>query len=86
MMRFIQLALPILPKKSNGPHLPLNVAANQRLTEVSIAMTPSGAVSGRISDTNGEPIPADVFALKSSWQEVANGVTRQPPGPPRQVP
>jgi hypothetical protein len=57
-------------KKTNGPGLPITLAANQKITDVSIAMTPTGAVSGRITDANGEPIVlADVFALKSSYQE-----------------
>ena len=49
-------------KKSNGPGLPLNVTANQRFTDVSIAVSPTGVLSRGITGTDGESIVlADVL-------------------------
>ena len=57
-------------RRSNGAGLPITLAANQRFTDATIAMTPTGSISGRITDINGQPIVlADVFALKAAYQE-----------------
>jgi hypothetical protein len=57
-------------KRTNGAGLPINLAANQRFTDATIALTPTGSISGRITDASGQPIVlADVFALKTSYQE-----------------
>ena len=57
-------------KRMNGPGLPISLTANQRVTDATIALTPTGSISGRITDSNGQPIVlADVFALKTSYQE-----------------
>jgi hypothetical protein len=57
-------------KRANAAGLPITLAANQRMTDANIAMTPTGAISGRITDVNGQPIMlADVFALKAAYQE-----------------
>jgi hypothetical protein len=57
-------------RRANGAGLPITLAANQRVTDATIAMTPTGSISGRITDANGQPIVlADVFALKASYQE-----------------
>jgi hypothetical protein len=57
-------------RRVNGAGLPLTLAANQRVTDATIALPPTGSISGRISDINGQPIMlADVFALKATYQE-----------------
>jgi hypothetical protein len=57
-------------KRANGAGLPITLAANQRMNDATIAVTPTGAISGRITDVNGQPIMlADVFALKATYQE-----------------
>jgi hypothetical protein len=57
-------------KRTHGVGLPLELAPNQRISNATIAMTPTGSISGRITDVNGQPIVlADVFALKTSYQE-----------------
>jgi hypothetical protein len=56
--------------RMKGPGIPITLTAGQRMTGARIAMTPTGAISGRVMDASGEPIAlADVFALKSSYQE-----------------
>ncbi len=57
-------------RRVNGAGLPITLGANQRFTDATIAMTPTGSISGRVSDVNGQPIVlADVFALKATYQE-----------------
>ena len=57
-------------KRTNGAGLPINLTPNQRFTDATIALTPTGSISGRITDASGQPIVlADVFALKTSYQE-----------------
>lgn len=57
-------------RRTNGAGLPITLTANQRMPNATIAMTPTGSISGRITDVNGQPIVlADVFALKAAYQE-----------------
>ena len=57
-------------KKTYGAGLPISVAANQQRNDANIALTPTGSISGRVTDVNGQPIVlADVFALKATYQE-----------------
>src|SRR6185369_16258164 len=57
-------------KRMKGAGLPLIVTAAQPLSDVRIEMVPTGAISGRVTNSSGEPIAiADVFALRSSYQE-----------------
>ena len=57
-------------RRMNGAGLPLVVTAGQQMPNVRIEMVPTGAISGRVTDPSGQPIAiADVFALKSSYQE-----------------
>jgi hypothetical protein len=57
-------------KRTNGAGLSINLASNQRINDATIALTPTGSISGRITDASGQPIVlADVFALKTSYQE-----------------
>jgi hypothetical protein len=57
-------------KRMKGAGLPLVVAAGQAMPNLRIEMVPTGAISGRVTDPYGQPIAiADVFVLKSSYQE-----------------
>jgi protocatechuate 3,4-dioxygenase beta subunit len=57
-------------KRTNGAGLPITVAANQQIPDATIPMTPTGSISGRITDANGQPVVlADVYALKAAYQE-----------------
>src|SRR5262245_23540030 len=57
-------------KRTNGAGLPISLSANQRVTDATIALTPTGSISGRVTDASGQPVVlADVFALKASYQE-----------------
>jgi Carboxypeptidase regulatory-like domain len=57
-------------RRMNGPGLPIILSVGQQMSDVRVEMVPTGAISGRITDPSGQPIAfADVFALKSSYQE-----------------
>ncbi|HLQ75824.1 MAG TPA: carboxypeptidase-like regulatory domain-containing protein, partial [Terriglobia bacterium] len=57
-------------KRMKGAGLPLIVVDEQPMLNVRLDMVPTGAISGRVTDAVGQPIAiADVFALKSSYQE-----------------
>jgi Carboxypeptidase regulatory-like domain len=57
-------------KRMKGPGLPLIVETGRPLAGLRVEMTPTGAISGRVTDPSGLPIAiADVYALKSSFQE-----------------
>ena len=57
-------------KRTKGPGLPLVVTAGQAMPNLRMEMVPTGAISGRVTDSYGQPIAiADVFVLKSSYQE-----------------
>jgi protocatechuate 3,4-dioxygenase beta subunit len=57
-------------KRMKGAGLPITVGANQKVSDATIALTQTGAISGRVTDINGQPIVlADVFALKAAYQE-----------------
>jgi len=57
-------------KRMKGAGLPFIVEAGRPMSGIRIEMTPTGAISGRVTDPSGLPIAiADVFALKSSFQE-----------------
>jgi hypothetical protein len=57
-------------KRTNGSGLPITIAANQQVTDATIPMTPTGSISGRITDASGQPVVlADVYALKAAYQE-----------------
>jgi hypothetical protein len=57
-------------KRMKGAGLPLVVTAGQAMPGLRIEMVPTGAISGRVTDPYGQPIAiADVFVLKSSYQE-----------------
>src|SRR6185436_18766931 len=57
-------------KRMKGAGLPFIVEAGKAVSGVRVEMTPTGAISGRVIDPAGQPIMiADVFVLKSSYQE-----------------
>jgi hypothetical protein len=57
-------------KRMKGAGLPLVVTAGQAMPNLRMEMVPTGAISGRVTDPYGQPIAiADVFVLKSSYQE-----------------
>lgn len=57
-------------KRINGAGLPVSLAAGRPVAGADIELTPTGSISGRVTDVNGQPIVlADVFALKASYQE-----------------
>jgi len=57
-------------KRMNGAGLPISLAPNQRILDATIALTPTGSISGRVTDASGQPVVlADVFALKTTYQE-----------------
>ena len=56
-------------KRMKGAGLPL-IVSGQAMTNLRLEMVPTGAISGRVTDPYGQPIAiADVFVLKSSYQE-----------------
>jgi beta-lactamase regulating signal transducer with metallopeptidase domain len=58
-------------KNSANPRgAPLSVKAGQRLNDLKISMTPTGSITGRVIDTDGEPVPrAQVLALRTAYRE-----------------
>ena len=58
-------------KNSANPRgAPISVKAGQRLNDVRIAMTPTGSITGRVIDGDGEPVPrAQVLALRTAFRD-----------------
>lgn len=51
-----------------APSQALTVAEDQTIRDFSIRLQPLGAISGRVVDENGEPVPgATVDGLRYSW-------------------
>jgi uncharacterized protein (DUF2141 family) len=56
-------------KWPGGPGVPLQLRAGQTLPDLTLRMVPAASISGRISDSNGQPMAnAQVQALKSTFQ------------------
>src|SRR5688572_4388733 len=56
-------------KWPGGPGVPLQLRPGQPVPDVTVRMVPSAAISGRIADSNGQPLAnAQVQALKSTFQ------------------
>jgi len=56
-------------RTATGNGMPLVVAAGQRMTEIRLALFPTGSVSGRVYDRNGEPVGrAQVQALQPVYK------------------
>ena len=54
----------------NGRGIPVVIAAGQRITALRLTMTPTAAVSGRIADSAGQPMPGVlVQLLKPAFQD-----------------
>jgi protocatechuate 3,4-dioxygenase beta subunit len=52
----------------NRPGTVLNVAAGQTVNDVSFKLTPAGTISGRVMDSNGEPlVGVTIQALRSTF-------------------
>src|SRR6188768_2436742 len=63
-------------KRLKGAGLPL-VVAGQAMSNLRMDMVPTGAISGRVTDSYGQSIAiADVFVLRSSYQEGQRVLTR----------
>jgi hypothetical protein len=53
-----------------GSGVPISVAAQQQMKDARIAMTPTGSISGRITNRYGEPVGnANIQALRYTYQE-----------------
>ena len=53
---------------SGGPGVPITVKAGQQMSGVQLPLTPTASMSGRVSDSNGQPLAnVQVQALKSSF-------------------
>src|SRR5262245_3109588 len=56
-------------RRAGGPALTLSITEGQRLTNLRISMMPTGAIAGRITGRNGEPVVrASVQAFQSVYQ------------------
>src|SRR6185436_12312646 len=56
-------------RSPTGQGIPFEIAAGQRMTGIQLAMSPTGSISGRIYDGDGEPIgKAQVFALRPVYK------------------
>lgn len=56
-------------RSPTGEGIPFEVVASQKITEIQLAMSPTGAISGRIYDRYGEPLAkAQVFALRPAYK------------------
>ncbi|HLQ76063.1 MAG TPA: carboxypeptidase-like regulatory domain-containing protein [Terriglobia bacterium] len=57
-------------KGPNGTGVPVPVSPGQKLRDMTIALTPQGAITGRIVDRNGMP---EIRALVQAWMPVYMG-------------
>ena len=56
-------------KWPGGPGVPIQVRPGQPVPEVTVRMVAAASISGRVADSNGQPLPnAQVQALKSTFQ------------------
>jgi hypothetical protein len=55
-------------RSPDGPGVPFALESGQTITGVTITMVPQSAISGRVTDTNGDPIPgATVTMLRRGY-------------------
>src|SRR4030095_5724564 len=67
----------------NRPGTVITVRAGQRMTDVSLRLTPASTISGRVMDSTGEPLAGvTVQALRSSYDSTRKR-TLQPAGTAR---
>lgn len=56
-------------RSPTGQGIPFKIAAGQKMTGVGLAMSPTGAISGRVYDRNGEALgKAQVLALRQVYK------------------
>ena len=56
-------------KWPGGPGVPIQVRPGQPVPEVTVRLVAAASISGRVADSNGQPLPnAQVQALKSTFQ------------------
>src|SRR5437867_11918755 len=57
-------------RSPTGEGIPFGLAAGQKMTGVQLAMAPTGSISGRVYDRDGEPVGnAQVQALRSIYRD-----------------
>jgi hypothetical protein len=57
-------------RRPDGPGTILRIGPGQRLSDLKVAMVPTGTIAGRVTGRNGEPLAyATVQALKSTYQD-----------------
>jgi hypothetical protein len=63
-------------RSPTGEGITFDVVAGQRMTGIQLAMSPTGAISGRIYDRDGEPLAkAQVFALRPAYKNGGRALT-----------
>jgi protocatechuate 3,4-dioxygenase beta subunit len=56
-------------RSPTGQGIPFEIAAGQKMTGIQLAMSPTGSISGRVYDRNGEPLgKAQVLALRPVYK------------------
>jgi hypothetical protein len=56
-------------RSPTGEGIPFKITAGQRMTGIQLSMSPTGAITGRIYDRNGEPLGrAQVLALRTVYK------------------
>src|SRR5262249_14662544 len=56
--------------------IPFMIAAGQKITGIQLAMPPTGAITGRVYDRDGEPLgKAQVFALRAVYKNGRRSMT-----------
>src|SRR5262245_24431872 len=57
-------------RSATSEGIPFEVTAGRNMTGIQLAMTPTGSISGRVYDRDGEPVgQAQVSALRSIYQD-----------------
>src|SRR5213078_4613799 len=63
-------------RSPTGEGIPFEIAAGQKMTGIQLAMPPTGAISGRVYDRDGEPLgKAQVLALRHVYKNGRRGMT-----------
>jgi len=64
-------------RKPGGPGTPIKISAEQVMSNVRLAMTPTGSISGRILNREGQPLGnATVYAMKLTYTQGVRGTQR----------
>jgi protocatechuate 3,4-dioxygenase beta subunit len=67
----------------NRPGTVLNIREGQTINDVAFKLTPAGTISGRVADTNGEPLPGVTVSVLRSTFDASGKRTMQPVGSSR---